>query len=1790
MSTSDRTIRVFISSTFRDMQQERDALTKVVFPSLREKFKNLNIELLDIDLRWGISTDKEDEETIAKCFQYIDECDPYFIGVLGKRYGGIPKSIPNEILEKNPWLAPHKKKSFTELEILYSIFNPNRKGSNLHTHFFYFRRSSKKEDKPIYKLKQQLRKKAEQNEISLLDGYQNIDEFRKRVYEDLERMIEAKFSKAGAADAVQGLKERQQAYIETQTRFYFPSQNQTDFEKYVNGNERGIFITGESGLGKSSFLANWIVSNRQKFGSQWKIIHHFVGADFENASAPKIYQQLVREIGNLYNVDYERQSVKIADAQRDFFEMLESVPDTEKLIIVIDGINQLEIEAGAKSFLFNLSNLPKNVKMIVSATLEYEPLAIQNSWIIFRLGLLEKEAKEKLIIEYFKNYKKDDIKPEYIDKISSEDITSHPLYLTKLIEEIRIHNDMFTLGKKIDEYLQSKTAVELLEKIINRLEDDYSLKNNKGLVANTLCFLYMTKYGISVLDLRMAVDRDLPSIDWVPFFNNIQTYLIYSSGRYSLFHDRFREAVKNLYLHDNQNIMNYRRLIVNYYYEEATRAKKWEHIKALEVIYQLIHLKDGEFLYKCLSDVEFIKAAINDNDDAVSEAWDFVEEHTNHGLIDSYKHILQNTKSYDEVICWKLAQLFISKGYYKETLILQPYIKTDLTTDRIKLTIDEFHNLIKKSIKRKKYEQAEGALHTLSNLNKKILSLKGISYCNKYLGITYEDLAEENPSKHQEYLEMSLKAYQDEQRVLELLDNDKELIRCYSFQGNVLMELGQFEEALRLKKAEEKILLSKKDGNIQLKLAYCLNNQAILYMKLKQPEEAEKYISRALRLLPGINRVNIVYLSRVHKLWKKEDYRKHAHHFKLMEENLLREEKDYKELANCLNELARYVSYFQYRPYTAFSYTVEVLIYLLMYNDKKGLKHNKDFVNKLTNFYGIPIFSEIMEELLQIPREKWFDEEFRETYILNIRNQIREISDEVIDEDQEEHHVDISFEYVESRLEYIKECREHSLKLDAVNELESMANKIDNVELKAFIYEKITPYLSQSKSIKLFPVLKRWKESLTQLKQEEKLPECLFLLANAYMNKNKKYPAMRTFFNQQQISKKLKNHHFYFYGRVSLANLLRSVGRKEAAISIFLDLRKYMDKYVAESERSSFYLNYDLHIRGYVDDYYKLESVQKVTTREGFLDYFTSQPAYKQIANYSIKAYILESVERYSDAADHFIKIGEQYRSIGMTELIIPNLNKQIQLYSRAKEHQFVIKKYKEVIDQWEMVNDLENKVICVEKAITYAKEHSPEDVEYFAFILNKVRPYKQETDSVIKTIVSETVRDMDSGLLTKKEKQAYRPDNMISLVDIYVKEEDFLQSPCPYLIEEFVDYFKENLLFKEPLIVSKDNELLYGLETYLAAKELNSTQVPVIYHTHDQITSALIEKGKKYSFDKEYAKALHVLKFQQKLAMNSKNFDDFLHGAVILSTTYSFSGNIEKAVSVFYDLYKYLEEINEAELFEKVLKKCKDISSRFHKKYQLQLDSSISPEESYKVSEEGSLYRMIGEHLEEATTLANFGQIENALRKYEEIIQIYKEYELDNLVDEGMKVQNYLLKRMNEYELVFDKYAEILKWIREKGYTTKYEEYLIQSESYFIAVEQYRKGLVFYALKHKFYTLGENLDAIAAFEEKLIDKARHDIFSDQEESKVVAVKIENIKILTSFRNKPIPTKIEEKEKYYVKHNEFSKPILCTSDFFLVDGFATYFAAKKLNLSEITVRLIGMPLSDQLGELVVKRG
>jgi len=144
------------------MYAERDYLVTAVFPQLRDWCDRRKLHLIDVDLRWGVTeTDATyNKHAVQVCLDRIDQCRPFFISLLGQRYGWVPRpeNIAEDTCKKFPGLSDAVKNqlSFTDMEISHAVLKPFHKGSGKkeksytpakHS-FFYLRDNSYLSDLP----------------------------------------------------------------------------------------------------------------------------------------------------------------------------------------------------------------------------------------------------------------------------------------------------------------------------------------------------------------------------------------------------------------------------------------------------------------------------------------------------------------------------------------------------------------------------------------------------------------------------------------------------------------------------------------------------------------------------------------------------------------------------------------------------------------------------------------------------------------------------------------------------------------------------------------------------------------------------------------------------------------------------------------------------------------------------------------------------------------------------------------------------------------------------------------------------------------------------------------------------------------------------------------------------------------------------------------------------------------------------------------------------------------------------------------------------------------------------------------------------------------------------------------------------------------------------------------------------------------------------------------------------------------------------------------------------------
>lgn len=133
---------IFVSSTFRDMHYERDAIQELVHPRLSQKARTYGQSISFCDLRWGIDTSQLETEVGSRkvldvCFDEIDRCQPPMVVILGDRYGWIPsEGLVDAVAQRRKLQLDDLEKSVTALEIEYgALRDPARTKNTL----FYFR-------------------------------------------------------------------------------------------------------------------------------------------------------------------------------------------------------------------------------------------------------------------------------------------------------------------------------------------------------------------------------------------------------------------------------------------------------------------------------------------------------------------------------------------------------------------------------------------------------------------------------------------------------------------------------------------------------------------------------------------------------------------------------------------------------------------------------------------------------------------------------------------------------------------------------------------------------------------------------------------------------------------------------------------------------------------------------------------------------------------------------------------------------------------------------------------------------------------------------------------------------------------------------------------------------------------------------------------------------------------------------------------------------------------------------------------------------------------------------------------------------------------------------------------------------------------------------------------------------------------------------------------------------------------------------------------------------------------
>lgn len=482
----NREISIFLSSTFVDLQPERDYLVKRTIPMLKQYCYKRDVSLSVIDLRWGVT--EEDAHTgrvVELCMDEIERTNPFFVGIVGGRYGWQPDKDylkANERLNiKYPWVKDclQERMSITEMEIQYGVL---RREKPVNAFFFLseggakFREEAGSErDQKLEKLKQSIRDHSA-NGGCTVDDFRTPQELGRHLYDRIKKMVDTMFPSDSISDddTIKSIR-HQEIEIERLRKIYHFHKDLDDDVYYLDeANRLAAVVYGPAGIGKSAMLANWHPEGSTPKGHI--IVRTIVPEDCEFTSdLIKMYKQMVSSLD-------ENQASHV--------------------VWTVDGLDTI-YNGICKAVEELIAGVPETTKLIVTteSKLDAETLCREYDAAMVEVDPLNPKDVYELLAAYLKDVGKR-LSQKQLLHITQSPLLQQPLALNVFLNELIQLGEFEKLDTTIDSLLQATTIEQLYDHLIDRMEADFGRQPVECILSS----LTQYKEGVTLSMLEPNVD------------------------------------------------------------------------------------------------------------------------------------------------------------------------------------------------------------------------------------------------------------------------------------------------------------------------------------------------------------------------------------------------------------------------------------------------------------------------------------------------------------------------------------------------------------------------------------------------------------------------------------------------------------------------------------------------------------------------------------------------------------------------------------------------------------------------------------------------------------------------------------------------------------------------------------------------------------------------------------------------------------------------------------------------------------------------------------------------------------------------------------------------------------------------------------------------------------------------------------------------------------------------------------------------------------------------------------
>jgi tetratricopeptide (TPR) repeat protein len=668
-----RSVRLFLSSTFKDMSKERELLVKKVFPEIRRLCASRFVNFVYIDFRWGITSEESaGGKVLDLCLTEIDKCRPYFVGILGQRYGWSQQSssITDRTLSatfedaavKHPWVESYQDRSITEVEMLYgALFHPKlsnaqfylRDASYLDTLDSITRRDYEPQSHGEADRLADLKARIEASELPS-SSYDSPEEFATLVLNDLTAAINRDFpvEEASQLDEWDLQKSVQWNAAQAHSDLYV-TRNAFDgpLSRIIEDSSAStIALHGPVGCGKTALLCNWAskanAGNVSQDAHTPYIILRIIG--MFSVKIHKVVMSILVELKRQFGIDKSVPADK-EEILHTLSEWLTLASIKRPIVLVLDGIEKLESTAQALNWLPIV--LPPKVTIVLTCPDESKPLQVllqretKGQAYCTPIGDMKESERREMAVKFLDQFSKK-LAHEQVYLLTSTKNSSNPLFLRSVLELLRTFGDYDRLTEYLTNLMRARTLEELLAKSVEQWVTDYALPDYPDFVKDFFGVLYASRGGMLESELSSMLGVSQQSV-WSSLLDATSFVLRNQAGLLYFANDHIKNAIR-IKLFDGAEpespqlkslLSKYRSLIMAFF-----DAKPLSHRKIFDYPFQVVQLGlAATTLPSFLSDLKVFEQLYTEaNKLDLFSYWQATE---GSNAADLYRKALENPKS-----------------------------------------------------------------------------------------------------------------------------------------------------------------------------------------------------------------------------------------------------------------------------------------------------------------------------------------------------------------------------------------------------------------------------------------------------------------------------------------------------------------------------------------------------------------------------------------------------------------------------------------------------------------------------------------------------------------------------------------------------------------------------------------------------------------------------------------------------------------------------------------------------------------------------------------------------------------------------------------------------------------------------------------------------------------------------------------------------------------------------------------------------------------------------------------